>query len=90
MQQKNTQSDLDVYRPVQLTIEFIDKVTLIAVHGLTYVLPNYANFDASKFVANGYDVYPDLVGQQLTMALLYALSASIAAYFFLKTREIAG
>ena len=90
LQQKNTQSDLDVYRPVELTIVFIDRVTLIAVQGLTYVLPNYANFDASKFVANGYDVYPDLVGQQLTMAVLYALSASIAAYFFLKTREIAG
>ncbi|MGI8982597.1 MAG: ABC transporter permease [Pirellulaceae bacterium] len=90
LQQKNTQSDLDVYRPVELTITFIDRVTLLSVQGLTYILPNYANFDASQFVANGYDVYPDLVGQQLTMAVLYALSASIAAYFFLKTREIAG
>lgn len=90
LQQKNTQSDLDVFRPVELTIRFIDTLMLGVVQGLTYVLPNYANFDASQFVANGYDVYPDLVGQQLTMAVLYALSASIAAYFFLKTREIAG
>ncbi len=47
-------------------------------------------FNANRLVANGYDVYPDLVGMQLTMAIVYALSASVAAYFFLKTREIAG
>ena len=90
LQQKNTQSDLDVYRPVELTIKFFDALMLGIVEGLTYILPNYAHFDASQFVANGFDVYPDLVGQQLTMAVVYALSASIAAYFFLKTREIAG
>jgi ABC-type transport system involved in multi-copper enzyme maturation permease subunit len=90
LQQKNTQSDLDVYRPVELVIKFLDTSMLIMVEGLTYILPNYAHFDASNFVANGYDVYPDVVGQQLTMAVVYALSASVAAYFFLKTREIAG
>jgi ABC-type transport system involved in multi-copper enzyme maturation permease subunit len=88
--QKNTQSDLDVYRPIELAIRFTDTAMLGMVEGLTYILPNYAHFDASQFVASGYDVYPDLVGQQLTMAVVYALSASIAAYFFLKTREIAG
>lgn len=90
VQQKNTQSDLDVYRPVELTIRFLDWTMLVVVEGLTYILPNYAHFDASQFVANGYDVYADVVGQQLTMAVVYALSASVAAYFFLKTREIAG
>jgi ABC-type transport system involved in multi-copper enzyme maturation permease subunit len=88
--QKNTQSDLDVFRPLEWTIKFLDSLMLGAVEGLTYILPNYSNFDTSKFVASGFDVYPSLVGQQLTMALVYALSASIAAYFFLKTREIAG
>ena len=90
LQQKNTQSDLDVYLPLELAIKYSDKAMLVVVEGLTYILPNYGNFDTSQFVANGYDVYPDLVGQQLTMAVVYALSASIAAYFFLKTREIAG
>ncbi len=90
LQQKNTSSDLDVYLPLELAIKYSDKAMLVVVEGLTYILPNYGNFDTSQFVANGYDVYPDLVGQQLTMAVVYALSASIAAYFFLKTREIAG
>jgi len=90
LQQNNTQSDLDVYRPVEIVIKFLDTSVLIMVEGLTYILPNYSHFDASKFVANGYDVYPAVVGQQLTMAVVYALSASVAAYFFLKTREIAG
>jgi ABC-type transport system involved in multi-copper enzyme maturation permease subunit len=90
LQQKNTQSDLDIYRPVELTVKFADKLMLVIVEGFTYILPNYAHFDTSSFVANGYDVYPDLVGQQLTLAVVYTLSASIAAYFFLKTREIAG
>jgi ABC-type transport system involved in multi-copper enzyme maturation permease subunit len=88
--QKNTQSDLDVFTPVELTIKFLDSLMLGAVEGLTYILPNYSSFDTSKFVASGYDVYPSLVGQQLTMAVVYAISASVAAYFFLKTREIAG
>ncbi|MCE9524621.1 MAG: hypothetical protein K8R36_01045 [Planctomycetales bacterium] len=90
LQQKNTQSDLDVFTPLEWTIKFMDSLMLGAVEGLTYILPNYSNFDTSKFVASGFDVYPSLVGQQLTMAVVYALSASIAAYFFLKTREIAG
>lgn len=88
--QKNTQADLDVYTPIEWTIKFVDSLMLGAVQGLTYILPNYASFDTAKFVASGYDVYPSLVGQQLTMAVVYAISASIAAYFFLKTREIAG
>ena len=71
-------------------IKLVDKIFLGAVEGLTFILPNYAQFDTSLFVASGYNVYPSLVGQQLTMALLYAVTASIAAYFFLKTREIAG
>ena len=73
-----------------MTIKVIDAIMLGGVEGLTYILPNYSQFDASQFVASGYDVYPSLVGQQMTMAVVYALTASIAAYFFLKTREIAG
>ncbi|MFN0020673.1 MAG: ABC transporter permease [Pirellulaceae bacterium] len=90
LQQKNTQSDLDVFTPIEWTIKFADSLMLGAVEGLTYILPNYSSFDTSKFVASGFDVYPSLVGQQLTMAVVYAISSSIAAYFFLKTREIAG
>jgi ABC-type transport system involved in multi-copper enzyme maturation permease subunit len=88
--QKNTQGDLDVYPAVEFTIKIVDKIFLGAVEGLTFILPNYSQFDTSLFVASGYNVYAALVGQQLTMALVYAVTASIAAYFFLKTREIAG
>jgi len=89
LKQMNTQSDLDMYRPVEITIRAVDWAMLVIVDGFTYILPNYGNFDSSQFVANGYDVYPALVGQQLIMAVVYTLSASVAAYFFLKTREIA-
>jgi hypothetical protein len=88
--QKNTQGDLDVYPALEATIKIIDKIFLGVVEGLTFILPNYAQFDTSLFVASGYNVYAALVGQQVTMALLYAVTASIVAYFFLKTREIAG
>lgn len=88
--QKNTSADLDVYPAIDLTIDIIDKVLLGAVYGLTYVLPNYARFDTSLFVATGYNVYGDLVAQQLTMALVYTVTVAVVAYFFLKTREIAG
>jgi hypothetical protein len=55
----------------------------------TYILPDYTRFDTTQFVADGYNIFGDLVGQQLTMAAVYFVVVSIVGYFFLKTREIA-
>jgi hypothetical protein len=55
----------------------------------TYILPDYTQFDTTQFVADGYNIFGSLVGQQLTMAAVYFTVVTIAGYFFLKTREIA-
>jgi hypothetical protein len=81
---------LDVHPALDFCIKLVDQCFLGGVEGLTYILPNYLRFDTSNFVANGYNIYGDLVAEHLTMALVYSVTAGIVAYFFLKTREVAG
>jgi hypothetical protein len=40
-------------------------------------------------VADGYNIFSSLVGEQLVMGLVYFTVVTITAYFFLKTREVA-
>jgi len=55
----------------------------------TYVLPDFTQFDTSRFVADGFSIFPDLVAQQVVMAGVYFVVVTIVGYFCLKTREIA-
>jgi hypothetical protein len=88
--QQNVMTDLEVATWMDQVIKVLDRAVMGVVYAMTFVLPNYLKFDTSQFVASGYDVYPDLVGQQVTSALLYFCGAAVVGYFFLKTREIAG
>ena len=88
--QQNVMTDLEVATWMDQVIKVIDRGVMGVVYAMTFVLPNYLKFDNSRFVASGYDIYPDLLGQQVTSALLYFCGAAVVGYFFLKTREIAG
>jgi hypothetical protein len=70
-------------------IKGMDGVLMHLLQAATYILPDYTQFDTTEFVASGYNIFGSLVGQQLTMAVVYFTAVSIAGYFFLKTREIA-
>ena len=87
--QQNVQTELEINNFFMRGIQGLDWVLMQAMRGATYILPDYTQFDTTQFVANGYDIYPSLVGQQLTMAGIYFLAVTVVGYFFLKTREIA-
>ena len=88
--QQNVMTDLEVVGWMDQVIKICDKAMMGVIYATTFVLPNYLQLDTSQFVASGYDIYPDLVGQHVTSTLLYFAGAAVVGYFFLKTREIAG
>jgi hypothetical protein len=87
--QQNVMTDLEINSIVQKIIKGIDGGLMSLMYGATYILPDYTQFDTTKFVADGYNIFGSLVGQQVTMAVVYFTVVTIAGYFFLKTREIA-
>jgi hypothetical protein len=87
--QQNVMTDLEMNTILLRAIQGLDTGLMALLTAGTYVLPDYTRFDTTQFVADGYNIFGDLVGQQLTMAAVYFLVVSIVGYFFLKTREIA-
>lgn len=87
--QQNVMTDLEVGGIISTVIKSIDWVLMGIMTAATYLLPDYNQFDTATFVADGYNIFGDLVAQQLTMALVYFLVVTVVGYFFLKTREIA-
>ncbi|HUE75008.1 MAG TPA: ABC transporter permease [Pirellulaceae bacterium] len=88
--QQNVMTDLEVAGWMDQVIKVCDKIMMGVIYAMTFVLPNYLQLDTSQFVASGYDIYADLLGQHVTSTLLYFAGAAVVGYFFLKTREIAG
>ena len=88
--QQNVMTELEVATWMDRGIKVCDKALMGVIYALTFVLPDYLRFDTSQFVASGYNIYADLVGQHVTAALIYFAAAAVVGYFFLKTREIAG
>jgi hypothetical protein len=72
-----------------MVLKSIDWVLMALMTASTYVLPDYTQFDTATFVADGYNIFGDLVAQQMVMAAVYFVFVTTIGYFFLKTREIA-
>jgi hypothetical protein len=88
--QQNVMTDLEGVVPiVAKIIEGLDTVLMRTLQAATYALPDYNQFNTVMYVADGYSIFPDLVAQQVTMALVYFLVVMVVGYFCLKTREIA-
>lgn len=87
--QQNQTTDLEMNSIAMMIIKGFDSALMFFMYGLTYLLPDLTQFDSSQFVANGIDIYPAIVFRQITMAIVYAVCATFAGYFFLKSREIA-
>jgi hypothetical protein len=88
--QQNQTTDLEFHKVALWFIQGPDAILMFTMYGLTYLLPDLTRFDSSQFVANGLDIYPAIMLQQMTLAAVYATGATIAGYFFLRSREIAG
>jgi hypothetical protein len=87
--QQNVMTDMEINSIVQKIMRGIDGGLMGVLYGATYILPDYTQFDTTQFVADGYNIFGSLVGEQVTMAIVYFTVVTIAGYFFLKTREIA-
>jgi ABC-type transport system involved in multi-copper enzyme maturation permease subunit len=88
--QQNVMTDLDNQNSIVIrVVEGMDAVLMRVMQAATYALPDFTQFDTVMFVADGYSIFPSLVGQQVTMALVYFVVVTIVGYFCLKTREIA-
>jgi hypothetical protein len=87
--QMNVQVDLELNTWVVKGIKGVDAVLMHLLQACTFVLPDYTQFDTSRYVADGYNILGSLVAEQVTMALLYFIIVTVVGYFLLKTREIA-
>ena len=87
--QQNVTGELELNSVAATVLKGVDWVLMSLLTAGTFVLPDYTQFDTATFVADGYNIFGDLVAQQLTMAAVYLVAVTIVGYFFLKTREIA-
>lgn len=87
--QANVQTDMEIHWLLNNIVKGLDGALMYLMYAATYILPDFRNFDTSRFVADGYNIYGDIVAQQLTVGFVFFIVVAIVGYFFLKTREIA-
>jgi hypothetical protein len=88
--QTNVMTELDNQESIVIrVVEGMDAVLMRVLQAATYALPDFTQFNTVMFVADGYSIFPALVGQQVTMAVVYFAVVTVVGYFCLKTREIA-
>jgi hypothetical protein len=71
---------------VAQTVDMVLQWGLLVV---AQVLPPLRNFDCAAYVAYGFDVSANWVGQRGLTTLGFAVALFVVGYFFLKTREVA-
>jgi uncharacterized phage infection (PIP) family protein YhgE len=72
-----------------VAIQGFDTVVMVVMRAVTMVLPNYADIDTTRYVADGYYIPFDLIGQHFLITAAVVFVITILGYFLLKTREIA-
>jgi hypothetical protein len=75
---------------IEGAIKGVDRGLLFSVSTLKSALPNLYDLETSDFIAYGVNLFDGLLARHLTIAFGYFLMTSVIAYFFLKTREMAG
>jgi hypothetical protein len=86
--QKNVVSDLDEGVTTSV-MQGTDVLLMLGMRLVAALLPDYAGFDTTKYVAYGYNIQTALMGQHLSITLAYVLVVTLLGYFLLRTREIA-
>ncbi len=85
--QKSIMVDLDV--PGEGAIKLIDQAIMGSVYLTSFMLPDFASFNTSKFVAYGFNIDGSTLMIQFAQTLAFFLTLTVASYFFLRTRELA-
>jgi hypothetical protein len=84
----NQMSELAPTAPVVLA-KTLDSLVMPLMSMLVYIVPNFNRLDVTESVANGFAVGWGLLGDNLLLALAYAIPFSVAGYYILKNREVA-
>ncbi len=87
--QKNVSVDLDMGKVVDSIVKIFDGVFMFFMWLGARVIPDFTDFNTSRFVAYGFNIDGNLVMQHLLVTLAFVVVLSIFGYFFLKSREIA-
>jgi hypothetical protein len=93
--QKNLMVDLGIGKVGDFLVKAFDAVSLFFMRALSSMMPNFRDYaesggiNTARFLAYGFDIPPNLMGQHILISLAYILVVSSAGYFFLKTKEIA-
>jgi len=85
--QRSISTELDI--PGTSIIKMFDQGITGLMWAVVQVLPNFSNFDTSRYVAYGYNIDGNLLAQQGLITLMYTIGLTIVGYFILKSREIA-
>ena len=67
----------------------LDGIAMHIIKGVSYAMPDCGQFNTANFVADGFNVPNELVGQHFVITAAYFLVLAAAGYFFFRTREIA-
>jgi len=86
VRQHNLSTDLDSFQTV---IRRVDWFFMQGLRVFVSILPNYESFRLSSWVANGYDIFNELIWRHVLMTFAYVTGISVLGYFILKSREIA-
>jgi hypothetical protein len=72
------------------TLKAFDQVTAVMMRYFSALIPNIADSDYIKYVADGFSVGRDLLTRCLLCEAAYLLPVILLGYVSLKRREIAG
>jgi hypothetical protein len=86
--QRNLTTRFEPTPAVQL-MEALDRVFKGGMRAIASVLPDFRSLSTVDYVASGFEIPANAIGQQLTLCVAYLVGLSIIGYFFLRTREVA-
>jgi hypothetical protein len=87
--QLNVMAPLDMGGALNNIVGYIDLTVMTVVLGASRMVPNFNRFDTANYLANGFNVDGNLVGQQFAVFVAFMVFLSVTGYFCLKSREIA-
>jgi hypothetical protein len=86
--QDNVVSDLPA--GLRTTVaQTVDAVLLKGLWVISQIVPPLGEFDCATYVADGFNISANWIGQRGLTTLGFAVALFVAGYFFLKTREVA-
>ncbi|NQT13744.1 MAG: hypothetical protein HQ582_13405 [Planctomycetes bacterium] len=85
--QENLSSELS--GPWTVVMLMADRVLQVFLWVIASILPSFSRFSYSEYVAYGFNISGELILIRTLNAFAYLVPVFVAAYFFLKTREVA-